>query len=84
MVTLREAALAGIGVVQLPLLIVHRDISAGTLVPVVPSWRPRAGIVHVVFPSRRGLLPSVRSFLDYLSESFGELDFTEQDAQSHH
>ena len=84
MVTLREAALAGIGVVQLPLLIVHQDISAGTLVPVVPSWRPRAGIVHVVFPSRRGLLPSVRSFLDYLSESFGELDFTEQDAQSHH
>ncbi|GKX64475.1 LysR family transcriptional regulator [Pragia fontium] len=75
MVTLREAALAGIGVVQLPLLVVHHDLMAGTLVPVVENWRPKSAVVHVVFPSRRGLLPSVRSFLDYLSDCFGELDF---------
>jgi DNA-binding transcriptional LysR family regulator len=24
--------------------------------------------VHAVFPSRRGLLPSVRAFLDYLAQ----------------
>lgn len=26
------------------------------------------GIVHVVFPSRRGLLPAVRVFIDFLAE----------------
>src|SRR2546421_9436046 len=26
------------------------------------------GIVHVVFPSRRGLLPAVRAFIDFLAE----------------
>jgi DNA-binding transcriptional LysR family regulator len=81
MVTLREAALAGIGVVQLPLLVIHQDLEAGRLVPVVPQWRPRAGMVNVIFPSRRGVLPAVRSFLDFLSSGFGKLDFSGPFAQ---
>lgn len=68
MTTLREAALAGIGIVQLPVLMVWRDIEAGRLVHVLPQWQPRAGIVHAVFPSRRGLLPAVRTLLDYLAQ----------------
>jgi DNA-binding transcriptional LysR family regulator len=32
-----------------------------------PQWQPRSGIVHAVFPSRRGLLPSVRTLLDFLA-----------------
>ncbi len=75
MATLRQAALAGVGVVQLPLLVVNDDLKAGTLIPVIPDWRPREGIVHALFPSRRGLLPSVRSFIDFLAENFCELDF---------
>jgi len=31
---------------------------------VLPEWRPASEIVHAVFPSRRGLLSSVRSLLD--------------------
>src|SRR3546814_13825160 len=31
------------------------------------SWRPPAGIIHAVFPSRRGLLPSVRALLDFFA-----------------
>ncbi len=64
---LREAALAGQGVVQLPTLFIYEDCRAGRLVRVVPHWRPRNGIVHAVFPSRRGLLPSVRALLDFLA-----------------
>lgn len=66
MATLREAALAGVGVVQLPTMMVYEDIAAGRLVDALPDWRPRAGIIHAVFPSRRGLLPSVRALLDCL------------------
>lgn len=66
---LRQAALAGVGIVRLPTMMVWRDIDAGRLVPVLPDWRPRAGIVHAVFPSRRGLLPSVRALLDFLAQA---------------
>ncbi len=66
MSVLRQAALAGLGVVQLPTLYVYEDCRAGRLVQVIEGWRPRAGIVHAVFPSGRGLLPSVRTLLDFL------------------
>lgn len=67
MAALREAAMAGVGIVQLPTLLISQDIAAGRLVHVLPDWRPRAGIIHAVFPSRRGLLPSVRALLDFLA-----------------
>ncbi|TWT00720.1 LysR substrate-binding domain-containing protein [Reyranella sp. CPCC 100927] len=65
---LREAALQGIGIVQLPILLVKADIEAGRLVDVLPYWRPRADTVCAIFPSRRGLLPSIRALLDFLSD----------------
>ena len=68
MTALREAAVAGVGIVQLPTILIGRAVKAGELVPVLPDWRPPAGIVHAVFPSRRGLLPSVRALLDFLAD----------------
>ncbi|MGH6633441.1 MAG: LysR substrate-binding domain-containing protein, partial [Sphingopyxis sp.] len=68
MAALREAALAGVGIVQLPTMMIWEDIDAGRLVHVLPEWRPRSGIVHAVFSSRRGLLPSVRALLDFLAD----------------
>jgi DNA-binding transcriptional LysR family regulator len=35
---------------------------------VLPGWAPRPGVIHAVFPSRRGLIPAVRHFLDFLGE----------------
>lgn len=67
MAALRDAALAGVGVVQLPTLLICDDIRDGDLVAVLPEWRAQSGIVHVVFPSRRGLLPSVRALVDFLA-----------------
>lgn len=67
MSVLREAAIAGAGVVQLPTIFVWDDIRAGRLVHVLPDWRPPSGVVHAVFPSRRGLLPSVRALVDFLA-----------------
>ncbi len=72
MAALRDAALAGVGVVQLPTMMVWRQVEVGDLVHVLPDWRPRAGIVHAVFPSRRGLLPSVRTLLDFLAAECAE------------
>lgn len=69
MAALREAALGGVGVVQLPTLMIWQDVAAGRLVQVLPAWRPRSGLVHAVFPSKRGLLPSVRALLDFLGDA---------------
>ncbi|SNS94530.1 DNA-binding transcriptional regulator, LysR family [Sphingomonas laterariae] len=68
MTVLRAAALAGLGVVQLPTLLIWPDVKAGRLVQLLPGWQPPAGIVHAVFPSRRGLLPSVRALLDFFAQ----------------
>lgn len=72
MVALRLAALAGLGVVQLPLMMVEDDLKAGTLVQLLDGWAPRAGIVHAVFPSRRGILPAVRALIDALARYYAE------------
>lgn len=77
MVSLRLAALRGVGVAQFPTMVVRRDLDAGTLVDVMPDWAPRAGIIHAVFPSRRGLLPSVRALLDFLAEEYSALSRAE-------
>ena len=70
MIALRFAAIAGIGVVQLPTMMVVDEIARGELVRVLPDWAPRREIVHAVFASRRGLLPSVRTLIDFLAERF--------------
>jgi DNA-binding transcriptional LysR family regulator len=73
MIALRGAAIAGVGVVLLPLLMVSDEIRNGQLAHLLPSWAPKRYLVHAVYPSKRGLLPSVRTLLDYLGARFGEL-----------
>ncbi|GJL82364.1 MAG: LysR family transcriptional regulator [marine bacterium B5-7] len=74
MIALRNACLAGVGVVQLPLLMVRDQLADGALVRVVPDWAPRREIIHALFPTRRGLLPSVRALIDYLVLRFAKID----------
>lgn len=74
MVTLRLAALRGVGIVQMPTIVAGADLAAGTLVNLLSGWAPKAGIIHAVFPSRRGLLPSVRALLDFLAAEYAAID----------
>ena len=73
MSALRTAAVAGVGVVQLPAMMVADELRSGRLVRLLPDWAPRREVVHAVFPSRRGLLPAVRALVDHLGEQFGTL-----------
>lgn len=74
MTLLRQAALAGVGIVKLPVMMVQAEYAAGLLVPVLPDWQPQREIIHAVFASRRGLLPSVRALIDYLVHEFETCD----------
>lgn len=73
MVALRSAARAGVGIVQLPTLMLREDLAAGTLVSLLPDWAPPRQIIHAVYPSRRCLLPAVRVLIDDLVERFRAL-----------
>lgn len=74
MVTLRHAARTGIGIVQLPSLMVAEDLRTGILEKILTAWTPPRGLIHAVYPSRRGLVPAVRLFLDALAADWGRLD----------
>jgi len=65
---LRAAVLGGLGIALLPESVVRADIDSGQLEQVLPAWTLPLGIFHVVFPTRRGLLPSVRAFIDFLAQ----------------
>jgi DNA-binding transcriptional LysR family regulator len=68
LITLKAAVLEGVGATTLPDYLCSESLANGRLVEVLPGWAPPPGVVHAVFPSRRGLLPAVRRFLDFLGE----------------
>jgi DNA-binding transcriptional LysR family regulator len=68
--SVRRAALRGLGVARLPALLAREDLSSGALVRLLPLLSSQSGVVHAVFPSRRGMVPAVRLLLDTLSEGF--------------
>ena len=69
---LREAALAGMGIIAQPDFLVDADLAAGRLVPVLPDHAMMPLSVFAVYTSRSHLAPKVRSFIDYLVEQLGD------------
>jgi DNA-binding transcriptional LysR family regulator len=69
LLTLKFAVLQGTGMCVLPDFLCVEELRAGTLVPVLPGWAPPTALVIAVFPSRRGMVPAVRSLLDFLGEN---------------
>jgi DNA-binding transcriptional LysR family regulator len=66
--TLKHLILDGIGIGVLPAYLCRRELDQGRLVEALPGWAPEPEIFHAVFPSRRGMVPAVRSLLDFLGE----------------
>lgn len=61
-----QAALGGVGVALLPQRIAWRSLRDASLVHVAKRWSTAEQGIHLVFVSRRGMLPSVRKLVDYL------------------
>ena len=69
---LLDAARQGQGVALLPEYVSAPAIARGELEVVLPGWSAPYGIMHFVYPSRRGLLPSVRALVDFLADRLPE------------
>ncbi len=67
--TLLAAALAGVGAALLPEIESLADLEAGRLVRLLPEWGAADGVLHLVFTSRRSMLPSVRAVIDFAVEA---------------
>jgi DNA-binding transcriptional LysR family regulator len=62
---LLSAAREGAGIALLPAASCQEALATGALVRVLPAWSGVDGILHLVFASRRGMLPSVRAVIDF-------------------
>jgi len=61
-----QAAIRGIGIALLPEQVVAAPLTEGLVERVLPGWSGAKNILHLVYPTPRGMLPSVRSLIDYL------------------
>ena len=79
---LREAAIAGLGILRDPTFISYRAIRDGRLVPLLSDFElPQFGI-HAVYPNRRHLSPKVRAFIDFLDNHFGDPPYWDRHIQT--
>jgi LysR family transcriptional regulator, regulator for bpeEF and oprC len=70
---LLHAAIGGEGIAYLPELYVSAAMRSGLALHVLPEWRSEDTPLHAVYPSRRGLSPKVRAFIDFLSERISDV-----------
>ncbi len=61
-----EAAIYGIGVALLPEPIAVAAINRKQLQQILPLWSGSEHKLHLLYPTPRGMLPSIRSLIDYL------------------
>ena len=68
------AGYAGMGIVIQPLYIVHDDIVAGRLVPVLKDWQLPRLTINIAYQSRRHQPAKIRVFTQALIDRVGQLD----------
>lgn len=67
-VSLADAALKGLGIVQLPDYYVQEYLKSGELVSVLDNFREPDGGIWAIYPQNRHLSPKIRLLVDYLAE----------------
>jgi DNA-binding transcriptional LysR family regulator len=61
-----QAAVQGVGIALLPEQVVSAPLEERLVERVLPAWSGAENVLHLVYPTRRGMLPSVRSLIDFL------------------
>lgn len=69
-ITIRAAALEGIGIAHMPAVFVQEDVDKGRLTQVLADYGPPPVDIHAVYPSARFLSSKVRLFLDFVRDEF--------------
>lgn len=75
---LRAAALNGLGLLVQPAYIVHDDVAAGRLVPVLDNWDLPRLKINIAYPTRKHLSAKVRSFIEFMVVHFEANEFSKK------
>jgi len=67
LISLKEAACANIGIAALPAYICQAEVRTGELCQILPEWIAADARITALIPYRTGLLPAVRTLVDYLA-----------------
>ena len=79
---LRDAAVAGMGIVLLPTFIVYQEIERGTLVPIMTNYHYSQLAAYAIYPQTRHLSQRVRAFVDFLVKRFEGLPYWDECLQN--
>ena len=67
---LRQAALAGFGIVLQPELLLADDVRAGRLTPILRPYWPAARPISLLYPKDRQALPKLTTFVNFVVARF--------------
>jgi DNA-binding transcriptional LysR family regulator len=70
--TLRYLALTGQGIFLAPSFVIFDDLASGTLISLLPDFKPVEFSINAIYPNRSHLPGKVRIFIDLLAERFLE------------
>jgi DNA-binding transcriptional LysR family regulator len=66
----RDAALLGLGLAQMPVFHIERDLAEGRLIRVLPDKPLPSQPVSILYPRNRQLSPRVRLFIEWAMQRF--------------
>lgn len=69
MLSLKQAAAQGLGIVALPAYVCRDEIALGHLVRVLPDWSAGDARISLLMPSRQGVMPAVEALSAFLRKS---------------
>lgn len=68
--SMRDAAIAGLGIATLPVFIAANALRDGKLIELLPESPPTADTIHAVYPQTRYVSRAVRALIDTLVAAF--------------
>jgi DNA-binding transcriptional LysR family regulator len=68
---LHRAALAGMGIVMLPEIMLTKDVEVGRLVRLLPGYTPPTRPLNLIYLRDRRMSTKLRSFIDFALDRFG-------------
>jgi DNA-binding transcriptional LysR family regulator len=67
---LKQATLAGLGIMLIPEQFVQKEIESGELISILPQWQAESHTLYAVYPYHKEQSQKVRKFIDFLVEYF--------------
>lgn len=71
--SLKQAALAGKGIVRIPDLYIKNELEEGRLVPLLAEWKMEKTGIWVIYPNSHFLPQRLRVFIDFLTSQLPNL-----------